>query len=338
MKKLTRPFNFNEGLLYIRGLLVILILDILIVDDEPLWEPLEWSLIQIWLFFIFLFAWIGENLISSRFGSYTGRDKRVWFAWYKSFWLISFWYQFSFFIAALFIIVPFYYELTYQLAFIVSWWNWYNRVFFFKLIGFLSIILLIAQFLLINVRFFHWSKLLLIVGLINLLLLYLLYTQFIVTFFAYFTDPLWYQKTRLIDMIQLSHEPAKWGWGNAKRDHFTYHSVSTSLWFKSDGPFASAMLLFQLSIILILFFLNLYWLSLFRRIYSIEEASFTFVSYCVSSLRQFVFGICGLYGLVGMSFFNNYWRFPIEFLFGLYTPSWMIHLFDVFQSYYTLFF
>jgi photosystem II P680 reaction center D1 protein len=29
--------------------------------------------------FIFLFVLIGENLICSRYGSYTGRDKRVWF-------------------------------------------------------------------------------------------------------------------------------------------------------------------------------------------------------------------------------------------------------------------
>jgi hypothetical protein len=28
-------------------------------------------------------------------------------------------------------------------------------------------------------------------------------------FFGYFTDPLWYQKTRFVDYIQLSHEPLK---------------------------------------------------------------------------------------------------------------------------------
>ena len=122
---------FGEGFSYIRGLILVLSIDALIVDDEPLWEPLEWSLVQTWLLFIFLFAWIGENLISSRFGSYTGRDKRVWFAWYKTFWLIGGWYEISFGAAALFIIVPFYYEISYHLAFIVSWWDWYNKIFFF---------------------------------------------------------------------------------------------------------------------------------------------------------------------------------------------------------------
>ena len=47
------------------------------------------------------------------------------------------------------------------------------------------------------------------------------------TFFGYFTDPTWYQKTRPIDYVQLSHEPARWGWGPARKDHFTYHSVRT---------------------------------------------------------------------------------------------------------------
>ena len=77
----------TDGLLYIKGLLVLCMVDAIIADDEPLCEPVEWSLIQSWILFIFLFAWIGENLISSRYGSYTGRDKRVWFSWYKTLFL-----------------------------------------------------------------------------------------------------------------------------------------------------------------------------------------------------------------------------------------------------------
>lgn len=331
--RLTGANFFGDGFIYVRGLLLIFMTDALIVDDEPLWEPLEWSLVQIWLLFIFLFAWIGENLIASRFGSYTGRDKRVWFAWYKSFWLIGGWYQISFGAAALFVIVPFYYEITYHLAFIVSWWDWYNRIFFFRFVGFLSLIVLTAQLTLIANRVWNWIKVLMLVGIINLLLLYILYTQFMVTFFAYFTDPIWYQKTRFIDAVQLSHEPSKWGWGGPKRDHFTYHNSSTSLWFKNDGPFASAMLLFQMSMLLIVFFVNLYWLTLFRRIYTTGEVSFTFLTYCVSTLRQFTIGVLGLYVLVGVSYLSNYWRFPIEFLFGLYVPSWGLHFADVMMSY-----
>ena len=70
-------FTIGEGFIYIRGLFIIFFADALIADDEPLWEPVEWSLVQSWILFIFLFAWIAENLISSRYGNYTGRDKRV---------------------------------------------------------------------------------------------------------------------------------------------------------------------------------------------------------------------------------------------------------------------
>lgn len=333
---LLRGEFFGDGYLYARGLFIVFLIDSLIVDDEPLWEPLEWSLVQTWLLFIFLFAWIAENLIASRFGSYVGRDKRVWFAWYKSFWLIAGWYEITFGVAALFIIVPFYYEITYHLSFIVSWWDWYTRVFFFKLMGFLSLVTLLAQLILISNRVWGWIKTLFFVGVLNLILAYMLYAHFITAFFAYFTDPIWYQKIRFVDSIQLSHEPAKWGWGNAKRDHFTYHKVSTSLWFKNDGPFASAMLLFQLSIFFMLFLVNLYWLSLFRRIYTTGEVSYTFLTYCVSSLRQFTMSMLFLYALVLVSYLSNFWRFPIEFLFGVYSYSWFFHFADLLTAYSSL--
>ena len=123
--------TFGEGYYYLRGLFIIFFIDAAITDDEPLWEPIEWSLVQTWLLFIFIFAWIAENLITSRYGSYTGRDKRVWLAWYKSFWLIDLFYAISYGLAALFVIVPFYFELTYSISFIFNWWNWYTRFFFF---------------------------------------------------------------------------------------------------------------------------------------------------------------------------------------------------------------
>ena len=100
----------------------------------------------------------------------------------------------------------------------------------------LSLILYIAYFLQISIRWINWRKGLFLIVLINIFLSYLIYTQFIITFLGFFTDPVWYQKTRPIDYIQLSHEPAKWGWGSAKKDHFTYHNVKTVFWFKNDGP------------------------------------------------------------------------------------------------------
>jgi len=326
--------TFGEGFLYIRGLLIIFFVDACLTDDEPLWEPIEWSLFQTWLFFIFTFAWIAENLITSRYGSFTGRDKRVWLAWYKSFWLIELMYIVSYGSASMFVIVPFYYELTYSLPFIYSWWNWYTKVFFFKFISLYTVALLTAYLLQVNLRWFNWKKIFFFIIAINVFIAYLLYTHFIMVFFAYFTDPLWYQKTRFIDYIQLSHEPLKWGWGPAKRDHFTYHKVSTVFWFKNDAPFAGAFLMFHLFLFLCLFFLYIYWIVLLRRVYTTKEATYTFTVYCVSSLKQFFLFFLLLFVLVFISFIVCYWRFPIEFIWVSNSHSWLLHFFQVWKDYF----
>ena len=325
--------SIGEGAIYIRGLLILFVFDAMLTDDEPLWEPVEWSLIQTWIMFIFAFAWIAENLITSRFGSYTGRDKRVWFAWYKTFWLIEGYYVLSLAAAALFVIVPFYHEISYTLPLVVSWWNWYSRVFFFKFIGAYSIVLYIAYYLQLNVGVFHWRKSLFLILLVNMFLSYLLYTHFLMAFFGYFTDPNWYHKTRLVDYIQLSHEPNKWSWGNAKRDHFSYHKSTTVFWFKNDGPFASAFLLFHIMFFLCLFSLYLYWVTLFRRVYATKEITFTYTNYCVSSLRQFFYYFLLLYLLIFFSFVVQYWRLPIEYAWVANSTPLVSVLFSNLQDY-----
>ena len=327
--------TLGEGLIYIRGFIIIIAVDACITDDEPLWEPIEWSLLQTWIFFIFAFAWIGENLISSRFGNYTGRDKRVWLAWYKSFWLIEMFYAISYGAASLFVIVPFYYELTYSLSFVFSWWNWYNKIFFFKFLSVYTLILLISYYFLLNIKWLNWKKLFFFVLIINFFIAYLLYTHFIMAFFAYFTDPLWYQKTRFVDYIQLSHEPLKWGWGPAKRDHFTYHKTTTVFWFKNDAPFAGAFLMFHLFFFLSVFFLYIYWLLLLRRIYTTKEVTYPFSTYCVSSLKQFFLFFLLLFILVFISFIVCYWRFPIEFIWLINTNSWVFHFFIILKDYFS---
>ena len=313
--------SIGDGAIYIRGLLILFAFDAMLTDDEPLWEPVEWSLVQSWILFIFAFAWIAENLISSRYGSYTGRDKRVWFSWYKTFWLIEGWYVLTLGATALFVIVPFYHEISYTLPLVVSWWNWYSRVFMFKFISVYSLVLYLAYYLQLNIGSFHWRKSLFIVLVINIFLSYLLYTHFIMSFFAYFTDPSWYHKTRLTDYVQLSHEPNKWSWGNSKRDHFSYHRSTTVFWFKNDGPFASAFLLFHIMFFLCLFALYIYWLALFRRVYATQEITYTYTTYCVSALRQFFYFFLLLYLLIFFSFIVSYWRLPIEYLWVASTPS-----------------
>jgi len=316
--------TLGEGYIYLRGLVILFGIDACLTDDEPLWEPVEWSLVQSWILFIFLFAWIAENLISSRYGSYTGRDKRVWFSWYKTFWLIELWYVLSLGAASLFVMVPFYYEITYTTSFIVSWWNWYSRVFFFKFVSSYTIILFIAYYLQINLRYWNWKKNFALIILINIFLSYLLYVHFIMSFFGYFTDRNWYNKARLVDYIQMSHEPNKWSWSSPNnRDNFTYHKSTTVFWFKNDGPFASAFLFFHFFFFMALFTLYLFWLTLIRRVYTTQEITYTYTTYCVSALKQFFYFFFLLYIFIFLSFIMNYWRTPIEHAWMVNSSSWV---------------
>ena len=328
--------TIGDGFIYLRGLFIIFFIDACLTDDEPIWEPVEWSLVQSWIMFIFLFAWISENLISSRYGSYTGRDKRVWFSWYKTFWLIEGWYVISLGAACLWVMVPFYFEVTYSVSFLVSWWNWYTRVFFFKFISLYTIILFIAYFLQINIRYANWRKSFVLIILINFFLSYLIYVHFFMSFFGYFTDPSWYHKTRLVDYVQLSHEPNKWSWGTSKRDHFSYHKSSTVFWFKNDGPFASAFLFFNLFFFLSLFLLYIYWVTLIRRVYATQEVTYTYTTYCISGLKQFFYFFLLLFLFVFFSFMFNYWRLPIEFLWILNTNSWIANFVLIVSDYWQL--
>lgn len=333
---IKRTFSF--GFYYLRGLVFLFFIDACLTDDEPLWEPIEWSLVQTWILFIFAFAWIAENLIVSRYGSFTGRDKRVWMAWYKTFWLIEGFYALNYGAASIFVIVPFYFETNYNLSFVYSWWHWYSRVFFFQFISLYSIILLFGHILQINLRWINWKKGIIPVLLINIFIAYLIYTHFIMVFFGYFTDPVWYQKSRPVDYIQLSHEPSRWGWGPAKKDHFTYHNVKTVFWFKNDGPFASSFLMFHLYLFVCLFFLFFFWLSLLRRIWSTHELPITFITYCVSSLKQFFYFFLFFYIMVFISFIINYMRLPWEQYYFLNTNSWFYNFFDIILHYYEIIF
>ena len=325
--------TFAEGFAYVRGLGIVFTADALIIDDEPLWEPIEWSMVQSWILFVFLFAWIAENLVVSRYGSYTGRDKRVWFSWYKTFWLLALWYGLSMGIAILFVMTPFYYETNYILSFSTMWWTWYTRTFFFKVISILVLALGIAQIIQYNLRWFNWKKIFVLVLLITFLFSYLLYTQFLMTFFCYFTNPNWYNSSRIVDYIQLSHEPNKWAWGNKKRDHFSYHKSTTVFWFKNDGPMAASFMFLQFLFFLTLFLTYIYWLVLVRRIYNTQEFSYTYTTYTISALKQFFYFFLLLYVFIFFSFVVCYWRFPTEFLWSTSSSSWASTLFDVLCSY-----
>jgi hypothetical protein len=141
-------------------------------------------------------------------------------------------------------------------------------------------------------------------------------------FFSYFTNINWYTSTRMTDYIQLSHEPNKWGWGAKKRDHFSYHKSTTVFWFKNDGPLAAAFMFLQFLFFLSLFVTYMYWIVLLRRIYVTQEFSYTYTNYAISSLKQFFYFAFLLYIFIFMSYFICYWRFPIEFMGTINSPSW----------------
>ena len=124
----TKNLFFNSNLNWLYAFGFILFIDACLTDDEPLWDPVEWSLVQVWILFIFSFSWIIENLLSSRYGSYVGRDKRVWLGWFKTHWFIEAFYALNYGAASVFVITPFYNETRSSLFFVYSWWNWFSRV------------------------------------------------------------------------------------------------------------------------------------------------------------------------------------------------------------------
>lgn len=312
----------GHGFTFISTMFVVCFIDALITDDEPIFDPVEWSLTQSWILFIFGLAWVAENLISSRYGSYTGRDKRVWTAWYKTYWMLECWYVLSFGIAALFVSTPFYNELSYNLTMVVGWWDWYTRNFFFNFISLYTLILYISYYLQLQLRYIGWKKAIVFITIINIILGYILFSQFIISFFGYFTDPNWYHKSRLTDYIQLSHEPNKWAWGNSKRDHFSYHRSTTVLWFKTDLPMASTFLIFNIFFFFCLFFTYLYWVILLRRVYATQEVSYTYYTFCVSALRQFFYFFLLMYVFIIFTYTITYIRLPVEIFWTLNLNSW----------------
>jgi hypothetical protein len=82
--------------------------------------------------------------------------------------------------------------------------------------------------------------------------------------------------------------------------------------------------------------LYLYWLVLLRRVYATNEISITYLTYCVSALRQFLYYFLLLFLLITFSVIINYWRFPLEFLWVLNTNSWTFNFLVILKDYWTL--
>lgn len=306
----------------------ILILDSFLLDDEPFWEPLEWSVVQNWLLFIYLFSWISETLITSKYGSFTGRDKRVYTGLFKTFWFVEFWFMFNLAIVGIFVVVPFFYEITYSVSYITTWWDWLNRVFFLRILHIYIYIVTISNIIQMSNRWLNWKFKFLLSCVISLLLLYLFFFNFIILIFGYFTDSTIYKDTGWLKYSGLSLGPNKWGWGNLDRDLFNYHSTRTNFWFKNDSMYASFFLLVNLFMFISMIFLIIQWSVFKRNLYSNKFISYTFLTYINNNLRLFVTGIIFLFFFVLISYYYQLIRLPGDLYF--------FNNFDYFFKYFLL--
>jgi hypothetical protein len=308
MKKILKL----ESWLYLRGFILIIILDSLIIDDEPLWEPIEWSLVQTWILFLFLFAWSAEVIFSSRYGSYTNRDKIVWIGLYKVYWLMQWWFVINLIIVTIFVTMPFYYEITYSISYLVLWWNWYNTVFFFKLILVFTIIIYLTLILKYNIRWVSYTILLYSMISIFILLSYLFYFMAITTLFGFFSDIYEYTRTGWIDLYRIVHGPLKWNWGLESRDHFSYHKTTLSFWYKNDPLIAASMFFINLFLLFFFFFFLIQIITLIRIIYSSKILSYNLITLFYTTLKHFFLLLSSFFSLILLSFIYHLIRFPFE--------------------------
>lgn len=301
-----------EGFVYIRNLFIILLIDGLVLDDEPLWEPLEWSVMQTWVLYVYAFAWMAEVIFSSRYGSYTNRDKVVWIGLFKTYSLLKLWFVGNIVIVTVFVTLPFYFEITYAVSYSVVWWNWFTSVFFFKFTSIFSVLLVLANILRFQIRWTTHSTTYILLVAVSLILMYLLYFSFITTLFAFFTDPSEFKNSGWSNLSRVSHGPLKWGWGLDSRDHFAYHRTTTVFWYKNDPLIASSMLFLNIFIFKFLFFMTLQSLAVTRVVYYSGELSFNLITFLFTSLKQFFYFILFLSTLVILSYIYQFMRFPFE--------------------------
>jgi hypothetical protein len=71
-----------------------------------------------------------------------------------------------------------------------------------------------------------------------------------------------------------------------------------------------------------LFTLYFYWLTLIRRVYVTQEVTYTYTTYCISSLKQFFYFFMLLFVFVLLSYIFIYWRTPNEFIWTINSMSW----------------
>lgn len=301
-----------RGFVFLASVFIILLLDSLLLDDEPLWEPLEWSVLQTWVLYSYLFTWVSEVVFSSRYGSYTNRDKIVWIGLFRAYYGMLYWFFFNLCVVTVFVTLPFYFEITYAISYSVVWWNWISSVFFFKFISLFSVILVLAVLLRLRAR---WASLaetrLLLLGIL-LLLSFLFFFQTFFTWFAFFTDVDTFQTSGWSELSRIVNGPMKWGWGSATRDHFSYHKTTSVFWAKNDQLILGSLLFINIFLFLFLFFLLLQVFSYFWVLSYSGEVSHNGLTFLYTTLLHFMYLVFGFGALVVLSMVYQFMRFPVE--------------------------
>ena len=126
-------------------------------------------------------------------------------------------------------------------------------------------------------------------------------------------------------------------WGDSLAKSEAWFS---SLFFFSESRFcflihflALVQIMFQTFLFVCIFFLYIYWITLFRRVYAMKEIPLTLTTYCVSSLKQFFYFSFFMYLMVFMSYAVNYSRLPIEFLWSIDSISWAGNFWNIVLDY-----
>lgn len=307
----------NAGWLVFYSVVLILLIDALILDDEPLWEPLEWSVIQTWVLYIYIFTWASEVIFSSRYGSYTNRDKIVWIGLFRAYYGLIYWFFFNIILVTVFITLPFYFEITYLISYSVVWWNWLSSVFFFKLISTFMVVLTLLNILKSSARWMSLLEMRIIITFVLVVLSVIFYFQTMTTWFSYFTDVSEFRNSGWSEMSRIVNGPLKWGWGSDSRDHFAYHHTPTSFWAKNDPLILGSLLFINIFLFLFMFFLLLQVIAYYWTLVSSAEVSYNGLTFLFSTVQFFFYLVAGLFLLVILSLLYQFIRFPVELFYYL---------------------
>ncbi len=232
--------------------------------------------------------------------------------------------MFNIFAVSTFVIVPFFYEITYPISYIVSWWDIIDFNFFYRLTIIFWISSTINLLMQTSIRWISWKFIFILSSLITISLFHLFFSHALNYLFAYFTDIKWFKKTGWLDFNSASHGLAKWGWGGDARDNFSYHKTTTVFWYKNDSPFASALFLFNFFILLSVFFIFLQWLMILRSLFSIKDINYTLLTYGVSSIFQFYIYYMYIAFFVITSIFYQLSRIALD-------STWEVFLYEIFS-------